>query len=345
MSYTVINPLSDERWFEFISSDGQANVHHHPAWLKVLSRHRNLPPQVFCSIRDGKIIRGFLFFTKKSISGDTIAVSASCSSTDLFLGNNDGTEDAIQSFLKYMEQAHITQAEFRDPVSSPAVQSIPVGYAHDADIESCIELISGQPAAAVSRNIRKSMREGLSYEISDKPDAMHEFYKLHVLTRKKLGHPVEPFDFFTCFYEEIIKTGMGYIVSVRKDEKTISSGLFAGFNNTLTYKYGASDPASLMYRPNNLMLWGAVLEAQKRNFKIFDMGRTDKDNGGLRKFKLSWGCKETLLHYSYYPAIPQNHVLQNANRRILEPLIKNSPPAVSRLTGKLVYKLFPLKFV
>jgi hypothetical protein len=345
MSYNVINPLSDERWTEFIAADEQANVHHHPAWLKVLSSHSNLHPQAFCSIIDGKITQGFLFFTKKNISGDTIAVSASCSSTDLFLGNKDGTDDAIRSFLKYIEQTHIFQAEFRDPVSSSAVQQIPVGYAHNAVIETCIESISGQTTAAVSRNIRKSIREGLTYEISDDTDAILDFYRLHVLTRKKLGHPVEPFDFFTCFYNEIIKTGMGYIVSVKKDGLTLSSGLFAGFNKTLTYKFGASNPDYLNHRPNNLMLWGALLEAQKRNFKIFDMGRTDKDNEGLRRFKLSWGCRETLLHYSYYPFIPQNHLLQNANRRILEPLIKNSPPAVSRLTGKLVYKLFPLKFV
>ncbi len=340
MKYQCIYPLSDERWLEFVSANELANIHHHPAWLRVIGGQYNLSPQAFCTIENGKIVNGFIFMT-----GKDSATTASCSSSNLILGNTNAGNEVIANFLKYLGDANIRHVEFRDPFPSPSLYPAFMGYAHEVTIDSCIESVNSRSVMSVSRNIRLAVKKGLQYEIRNDREAVYEFYKLHLSIRKKFGIAVEPIGFFEKFYDEIIKRGMGFAVSVTLEGIPISCGLFAGFNTTLAYKYGASDSRLLPYRPNNLMLWAALLEGQKRNFKVFDMGRTEKDNEGLRRFKLSWGCSETPLYFNYYPANPQNNPLQTVNQLLLKPIIRNTPTIVCRLTGKLVYRLFPLKFV
>jgi hypothetical protein len=346
MITTIIDPLSDERWMEFIASQEQASIHYHPAWLRVICGQNKLTPQAFCSINDCKIISGFLFIVAKGFTGNKLAVTVSCSDSNLILGNKSDTDELLRAFLEYMKQMDIKQAEFRDNLSSSLIHSLLVGYAHYLTINTSIEAICGSnKTTAVSRNIRRSEKEGLVSEICNDLDAIKAFYALHVKTRKKLGTPVQSLHFFVTYLEEIVRTGAGYIVSVKKDGIPLSIGLFAGYNNTLSYKFGASNPEFLSYRPNNLMLWAAILEAQKRRYKKFDMGRTDFENEGLRRFKLGWGCQETPLCYSYYPAEPQNQFLRNVNKLFVAPVIRNSPEFVCRAAGMLAYKLFPMRFI
>ncbi len=340
MTYTCINPPSDERWLEFVSSNDSAFIHHHPAWLRVLSVRSNLTPQAFCSMENGRIVNGFIFFTNKDF-----ATTLSGSSSNLILGNAGNRDEIITNFVKYMRDMNIRTIEIKDPLSSHLFHPLLMGYSHEVQINSSIDLINSKTTPSVSRNIRLAIRRGLQYEIRSDLEAVYEFYKLHIRIRKKFGIAVEPVSFFEKFYDEIISKGLGFTVSVKQNGIPMSSGLFAGLNTRLSYRYGASDPRYLHYRPNNLMIWAGLLEGQKRNFNVLDMGRTEKDNEGLRSFKLSWGCTETPIYYNYYPSLPQSSMLQHANKYIIKPIIQNSPTIVCRLTGKLVYKLFPMRFV
>ncbi len=88
------------------------------------------------------------------------------------------------------------------------------------------------------------------------------------------------------------------------------------------------------------MFWTAIQEAKKRGFEVFDFGRTELGNEGLRKFKQGWGTIEQPLFYSYYPKAPANYKLKFIKDKIITPLIKYSPKFVCRLSGELLYKYF-----
>jgi hypothetical protein len=133
---------------------------------------------------------------------------------------------------------------------------------------------------------------------------------------------------------------MGFIVMVYKDNIPISSGLFAGYNKVLSYKFGASDSGYLKLRPNNLMLWEAIQEAVKHGYEVFDFGKTENENTGLRKFKSGWGAVETPLYYSYYPEIPESGKFKFLKNILVAPVIKYTPSVVCRVTGELLYKHF-----
>ena len=92
-------------------------------------------------------------------------------------------------------------------------------------------------------------------------------------------------------------------------------------------------------RPNNLLLWTAIRWGCENGYVLFDMGRTDLDDTGLRAFKSGWGAREMPLAYSTLSPEP----LQSVTGRlmpIMQTVIRNSPLWVCRATGELLYKHF-----
>jgi hypothetical protein len=83
-------------------------------------------------------------------------------------------------------------------------------------------------------------------------------------------------------------------------------------------------------------------EGIKRGYKLFDFGKSDLSNTGLRSFKDGWAAVEKPLYYSYYPSFKSNeHSFNFLKDKIVAPLIKSSPDYVCKLIGEIAYKYFP----
>ena len=169
-------------------------------------------------------------------------------------------------------------------------------------------------------------------------EALRGFYRLHCLTRRKHGLPPQPFFFFRNILDHIVSRDHGVIVSAFLSGKVIASSVFFHLGPSAIFKYGASDPASLAHRPNNLVMWEAIKWYRARKATAFNLGRTEIDNEGLRRFKLSWGASEGALIYSRYDfdrvafaraSLRGNHPLK---------LFSRIPIPVLRLAGRLFYK-------
>jgi hypothetical protein len=114
--------------------------------------------------------------------------------------------------------------------------------------------------------------------------------------------------------------------------------MFFNFGPNAIFKYGASDPAALPHQPNHLVMREAIKWYRARNATAFSLGRTEIDNEGLRRFKLSWGASERILRYSRYDfdrvAFARSPLRGNHPSR----LFSKTPVSVLRLVGRLFYK-------
>ena len=119
---------------------------------------------------------------------------------------------------------------------------------------------------------------------------------MHVATRRRQGVPTQPKSFILRF-DELFERDLGFVLIVRDGEQTIAAAVFLSFNGTLIYKYGASDPAALGKRPNNLLFLEAIRGGCAAGMHTLDLGRTDVDHKSLREFKTSWGAHERVLEY------------------------------------------------
>ena len=86
------------------------------------------------------------------------------------------------------------------------------------------------------------------------------------------------------------------------------------------------------------MLWSAIRLACDQGFRLFDFGRTELGNEGLREFKRGWGTSEQELFYSSIGAPATDSQSSVKVERLLGTLIRHSPPWVARAIGASLYK-------
>jgi CelD/BcsL family acetyltransferase involved in cellulose biosynthesis len=144
--------------------------------------------------------------------------------------------------------------------------------------------------------------------------------------------------FFRLLWERLICRGLGFVLLAHKDSQLLAAAVFLHCNQTLTNKFSASDPAYWKLRPNNLLLWHAIRWGCEHGYRVFDWGRTDLDNQGLRQFKLGWGSEEQIVQYSVLADREPRGPVDGKAHQLLTSLIQRSPTWVCRVTGELLYR-------
>jgi lipid II:glycine glycyltransferase (peptidoglycan interpeptide bridge formation enzyme) len=187
------------------------------------------------------------------------------------------------------------------------------------------------------RNIRKAGRAGVRILCSSVADAVNVFYGLHLLTRRRLGVPIQPQRFFRLLGERLLVPGLGFVLTAYLEDVPVASAVFLAWNGWLIYKYGASDARYWECRPNNLLFWEAIRWGLGHGCHTLDFGRTDLDDQGLRDFKMGWGGREEALVYSVIGE-PAPKVSAFRLSHLMTPVIQRSPAWVCRLLGELFYK-------
>jgi CelD/BcsL family acetyltransferase involved in cellulose biosynthesis len=158
-------------------------------------------------------------------------------------------------------------------------------------------------------------------------------------TRHRKGIPVQPRKFFDLLGKHILAQGLGFILLAYKDDQCLAGGLFLHWQHTLTYKYAVSSSKGQQYRPNNLLSWTAMRWGCENGYTVFDLGRTELENEGLRRFKNGWGAEESPLPYSVLSAKSQD-TGNDKLMSLMSTFIQKAPPWVCRVTGELLYRHF-----
>ena len=161
---------------------------------------------------------------------------------------------------------------------------------------------------------------------------------MHLLTRKRHGTPIQPYGFFSKLKELILDQDKGMILTAYKDNIPLSAAVFLYDNQSMTYKYGASDQRLLYNRPNGLLFYEAIRTAREMNLKIFDFGISRVENPGLRRFKAGFGATELPVTYSVMSDSPVKKKGKTGDSRWVRFIIRHSPLWVNRLIGELFYK-------
>jgi hypothetical protein len=189
----------------------------------------------------------------------------------------------------------------------------------------------------VQRRIRRSEREGLTYEEGGDGTLLRKFYRLLVTTRKRHGVPPQPFMWFQNLTDLLRERVTIRVVS--KADMPIAAILTLASRSSVIYKYGGSD-----LRFNNLagtaqLLWRAIRDAKTQGARAFDMGRSDPSNRGLIRFKSNWAAEERLLTYWRFPATePRTSAVWGQIERIGHRALAHLPERLCIAAGRVFYK-------
>jgi CelD/BcsL family acetyltransferase involved in cellulose biosynthesis len=337
----VLEP-TDPRWADFVATHPAATPFHHPEWTRLVAGCYGFRAFAL-AVRDvsGVIRAGLPVVEVRHLRGAPRWVSLPY--TDYcppLVSTGEQEEQLVAALRRSSRAAGVRRVEIRAPIAggSPAG---PRALRHVLGLgPNPAEVYAGFHRSQVQRSIRRAEREGLTVRRGSSPhDLVDTFYQLHLRTRRRQGVPVQPRRFFRLLWDNAIATGLGSLLIVEAAAQPIAAAVFLTWNETVIYKFGASDESSWSLRPNHLLLWDAIRAACEQGCRWFDFGRTDIGQEGLRNFKLSWGAVEEPLFYGMVGGTLESAPsAEGMATRVLGPVIRHGPLLLCRAVGETLYR-------
>jgi CelD/BcsL family acetyltransferase involved in cellulose biosynthesis len=332
--------LDDARWSRFLDLRSEALPFHHPAWATLLAECYGYRPFVL----------GLVDGAETVVAGVPVAEIrhlrrrrwVSLPFTDVcppLLSERVDADRFAEMLGEARRGAGATSLELRAPLAEPAAYAYSDAVLHTLELESDPDAVFARfHHSQVRRNVRRAEREGLELRVAERESDLTEtFYNLHLQTRRRLGVPVQPRRFFRKLWAHLLESGLGWLTLVYFKERPVAGAVFLAWQRSITYKFGASDPAFWRLRPNHLIFWSAIRRGCEDGYRSFDFGRTDDEDRSLRAFKDGWGTSEERLVYT---VLADREPQRGAGRplRLCRPVLRRSPAWACRAVGELLYR-------
>ena len=336
----ICDPVRNPGWDHLIALHRDAGCFHTSAWAKVLHQTYKHHPFYLRFSRGRRLAALIPLMEVRSPftgrRGVCLPFSDACEPLIFDPDAVDLVRDRVVDFAQERRWRHleIRGGKFFQPASSSAATF----YGHTLDLRRRVEELADRFDSSVRRAIRKAERSNISVFVDRNRQAITDFYRLHVQTRRRHGLPPQPASFFLNIYEHIIKPGLGFTVFAQLDSRPIAAAIFFRFGKNALYKYGASDKRFQEFRANNLVMWHGIQFLVRTGIEKLHFGRTECENDGLRRFKLSWGTQEEVINY---------YRVDSSGRQCVTPVRRDSgfhkkvfgrlPLVFNRLAGSIIY--------
>jgi hypothetical protein len=334
--------IDDPRWMAFIEGHPDATVFHHPAWAQVLADAYGYRPSLIVHVDDGgDIVAGLPVMDVRGLLRSRRFISMPFTDYCPPLARDEADLTFFAEALGPWQIGAQSTLEVRGALPDvDAVRPVDLGFRHVLTLDHDPARIAARFHSNARWCVKRARREGLTIRIGTSAADLEPFYRLHWLTRRRLGVPLQPRRFFESLWRRVIESGLGFVAFVCLGERPVAADLLLAWNGMLVRKFNASDHAYWLLRPNNLAVLAGIEWGCQAGYRMLDFGKTETGNEGLRSFKLSWGARELPLIYSYVGGSPPN-TADGPAFRLVSRMIERTPPVVCRLVGELLYRHFP----
>ncbi len=336
----LMNPVMDSEWEDAINMHPDATIFHSTAWARVLVDTYGHRPCYLQMSLNGSLLALVPMMELQSLlaksRGICLPFSDYCAPLTF---SSCGHELITQKLKQIAHERRWNYFELRShsifPDNMPVSESY---YGHSLDLKIGSEALFSNFSSSVQRAVRKARRSGLSVSIQTGLSAIAQFYKLHVRTRRRHGVPPQPRSFFTNIQQHLLSAGYGFIVLVEYQKDPVAAAIFLKLGRHAVYKFGASDERLQEFRANNLAMSEGIKNLADAGAEILHFGRTEKENEGLRRFKLSWGATEEEIRYARFEMGSDSwKVAHPTGSGLHKHVFRALPASLNRLAGAMIY--------
>jgi hypothetical protein len=333
----VETSLDDPRWFDLVLGSPAATPFHHPAWARLLGDCYRFRSFVLAEESGGELVAGIpvLDVQLPFRRSRWVALPFTDELPVLARSHDEGSR-MVADAATGRAAAGRPDLEIRAAVGAPAQEMPGHAWTHHLALEDPATLLANMDASH-RRSVRRACAGPLRVRAATvERDVTSDFYRLHVRTRQRQGVPVQPRRYFALLWDRMIRPGLGFVLLADDGDRPVAGAVFLAWNGTVTYKYGASTPASWPERPNHFLLWEAIRRAGEGGAHTLDLGRTAVELEGLATYKRRWGATEERLVYSLVGG-SRTRATERGVPRPAAAVLRRSP-VVTRLTGELFYR-------
>jgi CelD/BcsL family acetyltransferase involved in cellulose biosynthesis len=326
----------------FIEAHPDATMFHHPAWMRMLSAVYGYRIFAVCA-RDGSTIRAGIPFAdvRSPLTGNRwVSLPFADHCQPLLDPAHPAAGDEVIDHLKRSQGSETPAIVIHWDLPSSGRPLQQYGFVlHTLDLGDDESALFQSLDRGPRNNVRRAEREGVTVRECASWEECEAFYRLQVMTRRRLGVPVQPRALFRGVWHHIVEPGLGFVLLAYQDQTPIAGGVFFRFKAVLHYKYSAGDDKYRASQANAAVLWKALQQGIARGSRRLDFGRSATTDAGICEFKRRWGATETDLPYTVLAErVPANRAAQSS--ALVRSLIRHSPDFVCRWTGQLLYRHF-----
>src|SRR5262245_42807246 len=205
----IYDPIHEPGWDHLVALHRDAGCFHTTAWAKVLHQTYNHHPFYLRFSRGRRLAALIPLMEVRSPftgrRGVCLPFSDSCKPLIFDTDAVDLVRDRVVTFARERRWKHV---EIRGGKSFQlASSSTAKFYGHTLDLRRRVEELADRFDSSVRRAIRRAERSSVSVLVGRNRQALSDFYRLHIQTRRRHGLPPQPVSFFLNIYEHIIKPG------------------------------------------------------------------------------------------------------------------------------------------
>lgn len=307
--------IDREAWSRFVHAHKEGNFFQLPEAYALFSKVPGYTPHVHCavSVIDDSI-QGILV----SVVQQEPAFYGALTSRSIVWGgplcNSAHVASALlQDYLQTIGKKAI-YSQFRNIFSCEGIHSAFTGNGFTylphlnflVHTQSCTtDSLLSKMSKSKARQVRKGLSTAQIVECKSEEEAAEFYSMLRQLYRKKVNKPLPPPEFFEAFQRDLVPKGLGCLLLVRHEGKTIGGILCPVMPGKAIYEWyiTGEDHGYKDQYPSILSTWAAIQYAQNHELEHFDFlgaGKPDADYG-VRSFKEKFGGE--LVQYGRYEMV------------------------------------------
>lgn len=191
------------------------------------------------------------------------------------------------------------------------------------------------------RHISKALRSPITLNFGKEDQDLMDFFKIYLITRKRLRIPPMPYSFFHALWRTFGPTEQLALLLATHRGRSIAAHLTLKFKDMVIGEVLCDLPEFREFRVNHFLDWEAIRMSCREGYKIFSFGRTSIHNKGLMLFKKNWGTTSDALTQIVYPdAFAERSELKpfSWKYRLMNRISEKIPHALFHLLGRLAYR-------
>ena len=332
---SILTHSDEPVWQAYVNSHPDATIYHTLEWRDIIYNEYKFEPVYLMAKAEGTVVGVLPMFLINNLRGRRF-VSLPFSIYGGPLGDTGPVTSALLArCIEMVSEGKANSLEIRPGRQIDCAETL--GFAPLAwGVGTIMDLTVGQDALwsslAERFNVLKGAKKGLRFILTD-GERLKEFYRLQLMTRRRLGLPTPSFGYYESFFKWL--PGMAKLAIVEKDGKAIAGDLFFTYKDDVLLALNVSDREYRDYKPNDFMIWSIAEWACKAGFKRLDHGPVSFEEKGLLHFKKKWGGETVKASRYYYPDITKKAIQAKGSY-----LFKVIPEEIAGLAGSMVIRLF-----
>lgn len=347
----LIDPCKDPRWDNFVEKHPFGWICHLSNWKQALENSfRHMKGYYFAIVDDaGKEIRAALpVYTVKSwLTGNRLVSIPFASLCDPLISENEDLTCLLQSAINLSKEIKSSFIEIRT-LSSPSMiknnqlGKIAVYKQHVLPLNDAPERLKTRfHRTCIRQRINRALKSNLTLRVGKNLSDLQRFYQLHLISRKRLCLPPQPFCFFKSLWDVFSPVNQLTLLLAESKEKAIAGLILLKFKDRVSAEFAVSDEDYKNLSPNHFIFWEAIKMSYNEGYKTFDFGRTSPSNKSLMDFKKRWATEEVDLPQYYYPenVMKYSTGVENSLRyKFTSKLCSKAPNSTLQVIGNFCYR-------